>query len=615
MQHKWDDGMDSAYKYAFLRRAVIPFILVLAVTFGARMISHLSTSIWRLPSWPNEIASRTPQIAGDIFPRASGAAEEIEWNVCGEGLQCTSIDVPLDYHNSSDGRTISIAVNRIPATNTTNRKGAVFFNPGGPGGTGTGFINIIGTPFFELLQGQYDIVGFDPRGVNQTKPYVSCFDSLLQQVIFSQTYNPALNLPASASALDSASVKKDLSQQISFINASIYSLAQGCYKHTGEPIDYMGTETVVRDIDVISQKIYGKSEPINFWGFSYGTVIGQYMVKILPAKRLGKIVLDGVVNVDVWSDYGSSTLQQGFQDTDKVFDIFASSCIKVGQDCSLNAHYAFKDSNDLISRIDSAIDSLYSTPVLGSSFGQPMIANASNLRALVTSAMSTPALWPTLASVLSDVLQGNVSSLLALTTQQAGSQLANLPDSSVFAGNVITCADTKPYSTQHPAPSLSQLVDIVLEALSTYSRRSADQGWSLGLCDAWDKMGLYPRKTYYNGSFELAQNTLSTPVLIVSNNLDPVTPLKNAELAANNFGNNAKLVQQLDGTGHTSLSQASYCTGRIINAYFTNGTVPSNRTTLCNVDQKPFESFDGSSASSAMDLAWAEIAQMVQAIL
>jgi hypothetical protein len=39
------------------------------------------------------------------------------------------------------------------------------------------------------------------------------------------------------------------------------------------------------------------------WGISYGTVIGQYMVKILPRHRLGKIIIDGVVNMDAWGDY------------------------------------------------------------------------------------------------------------------------------------------------------------------------------------------------------------------------------------------------------------------------------------------------------------------------
>lgn len=45
------------------------------------------------------------------------------------------------------------------------------------------------------------------------------------------------------------------------------------------------------------------------WGISYGTVIGQYMVKILPPERLGKIVVDGVVDAAQWSENASATLE------------------------------------------------------------------------------------------------------------------------------------------------------------------------------------------------------------------------------------------------------------------------------------------------------------------
>ena len=37
------------------------------------------------------------------------------------------------------------------------------------------------------------------------------------------------------------------------------------------------------------------------WGFSYGTVIGQYMINILPPQRLGRIVIDGVVDAATWN--------------------------------------------------------------------------------------------------------------------------------------------------------------------------------------------------------------------------------------------------------------------------------------------------------------------------
>jgi hypothetical protein len=39
------------------------------------------------------------------------------------------------------------------------------------------------------------------------------------------------------------------------------------------------------------------------WGISAGTGIGQVMVKVLPPSRLGKIVLDGVINPVEYFDH------------------------------------------------------------------------------------------------------------------------------------------------------------------------------------------------------------------------------------------------------------------------------------------------------------------------
>ena len=52
-------------------------------------------------------------------------ARGVNWKACGEGLgeefQCARISVPLDYRNSSDKRTIKIAVTRLLASDKKNR--------------------------------------------------------------------------------------------------------------------------------------------------------------------------------------------------------------------------------------------------------------------------------------------------------------------------------------------------------------------------------------------------------------------------------------------------------------------------------------------------------------
>jgi pimeloyl-ACP methyl ester carboxylesterase len=41
---------------------------------------------------------------------------------------------------------------------------------------------------------------------------------------------------------------------------------------------------------------------VTVWGGSYGTVVGQYLIKILPPNRIGRIVIDAVVDPTVWAD-------------------------------------------------------------------------------------------------------------------------------------------------------------------------------------------------------------------------------------------------------------------------------------------------------------------------
>jgi hypothetical protein len=49
----------------------------------------------------------------------------VQWKSCGEGielLQCANVSVPLDHHNTSDPRTVTIALTRLPASDKENRR-------------------------------------------------------------------------------------------------------------------------------------------------------------------------------------------------------------------------------------------------------------------------------------------------------------------------------------------------------------------------------------------------------------------------------------------------------------------------------------------------------------
>src|SRR3954453_953350 len=61
----------------------------------------------------------------------------LDWSDCADapGFECATAELPRDY-GSPGGRTLSIAVTRLPARDQKNKVGSLFVNYGGPGGDG-----------------------------------------------------------------------------------------------------------------------------------------------------------------------------------------------------------------------------------------------------------------------------------------------------------------------------------------------------------------------------------------------------------------------------------------------------------------------------------------------
>jgi hypothetical protein len=112
----------------------------------------------------------------------SGAAAQVprlDWSDCGDGFQCATARVPLDYDHPG-GTKVSLALIRHPATDPARRIGSLFLNPGGPGGSGVDFVRAAADVLFsDEVRARFDLVGFDPRGIIRSTP-LRCFDSLEQ---------------------------------------------------------------------------------------------------------------------------------------------------------------------------------------------------------------------------------------------------------------------------------------------------------------------------------------------------------------------------------------------------------------------------------------------------
>ena len=109
-----------------------------------------------------------------VVPTALAA--NVGWKKCATTdyptLQCGSLKVPLD-HARPNGKQITLALSRVPHTAKTFQ-GPLLLNPGGPGGSGLTLAGFVASALPEAVAAQYDVIGFDPRGVGESTPALDC---------------------------------------------------------------------------------------------------------------------------------------------------------------------------------------------------------------------------------------------------------------------------------------------------------------------------------------------------------------------------------------------------------------------------------------------------------
>ncbi|MET8807007.1 alpha/beta hydrolase [Streptomyces sp. NPDC004546] len=207
-------------------------------------------------------------------------AARLAWKRCGTRdyptLQCASLKVPLN-HAKPSGRQITLALSRVPRTAKTSQ-GPLLVNPGGPGGSGLTLAGFVASALPRSVAAQYDIVGFDPRGVGRSSPALNCAPGHFR------TVRPD-TLPATA-ALERTNL------------ARARSFAAACGRKYAGVLPYIDTVSAVRDMDSIRRAL--GAPRISYFGYSYGTYLGAVYAKLYP-NRVRRLVLDSVVDpAGVW---------------------------------------------------------------------------------------------------------------------------------------------------------------------------------------------------------------------------------------------------------------------------------------------------------------------------
>jgi len=487
--------------------------------------------------------------------------KNLNWHGCFPERQCARIIVPLNYSDPQGAEAI-IALIRIPsplAESSPEYKGPILFNPGGPGGSGVEMIRGRAGDIFSLVLGpQFDIVGFDPRGIGQSTPRVTVFRTAAERALWYASglhdhENDVANIWARA--LVYGQLAKDLDS--------------GYLRH-------INTDQTARDMLRIVE-VHGRTK-IQYWGFSYGSILGTVFASMFP-DNIERLVMDGVLDAE---DYFTSLLTTSLRDTSKVMESFYTGCTDAGPDrCAFWA----PSPDDIRQNLTKLYDSIRIQPVpvkTGNAYGY---VDHKMLHGLVFASLYSPvADFPFLAQSLAELAAGNGTVFDRLTP----SPFECSEDSKEFdlATTAVLCND----GANRPAdlPSTRKYFEM-MSNLSEFGNILASISAS---CVGWPK---FP-KTHFRGPFEA--NT-SHPILLIGNTADPVTPLWAANKMSRGFNNSIVLTQ--NSAGHCSMSSPSLCTIKYVRQYFTDGTLPKPGT-VCEVDLRPFDSVEVGSPEEAQGL-------------
>lgn len=224
--------------------------------------------------------SRSAQ--AQVQPVQNGPSS-VHWTSCASAslqkrnAQCAMVEVPLDYSHPS-GRKIQLAISRIKHTVPASKyQGIMLVNPGGPGGSGL-TLSVLGEFVPNGAGNYYDWIGFDPRGVGASVPAVTCDPQYFG-------FNRPNYVPTSES-IERAWLAK------------VKDYAADCGEHNGAILKHLTTVDSAKDMESIRKALGARQ--INYYGFSYGTYLGQVYGTLFPG-RVRRMVLDSNVDPErIW---------------------------------------------------------------------------------------------------------------------------------------------------------------------------------------------------------------------------------------------------------------------------------------------------------------------------
>ncbi|MGZ6839042.1 MAG: alpha/beta fold hydrolase [Frankiaceae bacterium] len=425
----------------------------------------------------------------------------------GPNVSCGHLTVP-ENRNSTDGKTIRIAVARLTATAQNPRHDPIVFLMGGPGHSALARINEVAA---QGLNRDRDVIFIDQRGTGHSEPLLGCaaYDKIQRESVQVGAENPKI---------------------VAGRNAALRACHDG---YVAAGWDLTSYNTPENAADVADLRVALGIPEWNVYGVSYGTDLGLQLLRDHP-EGIRSVVLDGAVppQLNLLDNFWAAAAA-GWR---AVFDACTAQPA---------CHQAYPD---LEAEFTAAANRLaahpVTVPVSLPSTGQtvPVVVDGYALANFIVAASSPGSpFYPALPALIHQVASGELSApAMAVLSTMSGEPTMDGRANSYGLQLGVLCREQWPYTS--PAQMLSnarkalpQLSDAVLD-------RPANDPGVLD-CPSWNAGRADPAVHRPAVS--------SLPVLFVSGTWDGITPPVWAHEATSTLPNSRVL--EFPGSGHGTI--------------------------------------------------------------
>ena len=484
--------------------------------------------------------------------------QDLTWTDCtddatGTAFQCATVTVPLDYDNPQ-GQTITVALKKLPSTSSSPR-GSVFLNPGGPGGSGISVIEsqaeLYKSGDLSEVLANYDVIGFDPRGVGQSTPITCWTPEDVQAILAGQAEMPSYLTAGSAADIVAQGSRE----------------ATACQEHTKVPeiLDHADTRSVARDMDVM-RALVGEKD-LNYLGYSYGTYLGAVYTELFP-DNIGRVVLDSAMDPTM-------NRQEAMEGDAAAAEQALRTYIESQQG---QAGFPLSGTTDeAVAQLAAFLDGLDANPLTVSDSVTPL-DRTKTVNAIGKLVNSSPDKWPLLNEGLAQAMNAHDGTALAKSAAS-------------LSGNSA------------PPPTTEKQVVEQLRGLKAFSANRCLDFPDTGNEASWDTALASYRHDYPVFHSALPQTDAfchgwghtsktkavdvdveaTNPMLVIGILHDPNTPYPWSQALVSRIRNSHLLSVDMYGHGATGRNA---CTSAKVSDFLVNGTLPSNGE-VCAADPEP----------------------------